>query len=68
MKLNQCTLGKLVITEDKKVGHIVGLTYNISLDLTGYMLDQEKFERTIPLVRFPDGERGIHYSNLSEFK
>lgn len=67
MKLNQCTLGKLVITSDKKVGHIVGLTYNVSLQFTGNMSDDEKFERTIPLVKFPDGERGVHHSQLKAF-
>lgn len=67
MKLNQCTLGKLVITEKKEVGHIVGLTYNVALELTGGMSDEEKFDRTIPIVKFPNGERAIHHYNLKEF-
>lgn len=67
MKLTECTLGKLVIN-GKNVGHIVGLTYNVSLQFTGNMSEDELFERTIPLVRFPDGERAIHHSNLKEFK
>lgn len=67
MKLNECTLGTLVITNEKEVGHIVGLTYNVRIEYTGEMSYDEKFDRTIPLVRFPSGERGIHHENLKRF-
>lgn len=68
MQLRECTFGKLVITDNKEVGHIVGLTYNVGIELTGSMSDDEKLERTIPIVKFPRGERGIHHIHLSEFK
>jgi hypothetical protein len=58
----------MVITESMEVGHIIGVTYNVGIELTGAMSDKEKHERTIPLVRFADGERGIHHGNLRPFK
>jgi len=67
MKLEQCTLGKLVITNEKEVGHIIGLTYNVSLELAAKMSNEEKFYRTIPIVKFPFGEKAIHHCNLKEF-
>lgn len=67
MKLNQCTYGKMVITEDKEIGHVVGLTYNVSHRFTGGMSNDELFERTIPIVKFPDGERSIHHYLLKPF-
>ena len=54
MKLSDCTLGRMVITQNKKVGHVVGLTYNIALEFTGGLTPEELLDRTIPLVRFPD--------------
>jgi hypothetical protein len=68
MKLHECTFGRMVITESMEVGHIVGVTYNVGIALTGSMSDEEKHERTIPLVRFADGEKGIHHANLRRFK
>lgn len=67
MKLHECTFGKMVITDDKKVGHIVGVTYNIDIAHTGGLSQDDLFNRTIPLVRFADGERGIHHSNIEPF-
>ncbi len=57
MTLAQCTLGRLVITDDKEVGHVVGLAYNVALELTGGMSFADLLPRTVPLVRFPRGER-----------
>jgi hypothetical protein len=68
MKLHECTFGRMVITDDKKVGHIVGVTYNIPIAHTGGLSYDELFSRTIPLVKFADGERGIHHANLKPFK
>lgn len=67
MKLHECTFGRMVITNDKKVGFVVGLTYNVNIAQTGAMNIDELFDRTIPLVRFADGERGIHHGNLLPF-
>lgn len=67
MKLHECTYGRMVITKDKKVGHVVGVTYNVGIALTGTMSQDELFERTIPLVKFADGERGIHPANIEPF-
>ena len=68
MKLSDCTFGRLVITTtEKEVGHIVGLTYNVALERTGNMDADELLGRTVPVVRFPRGERPIHPSNLAPF-
>ena len=65
MKLKDCTLGILVRTADGKIGHIVGLTFNVSVQFTGNMSVEELEERTIPLIRFPDKtECGVHPANL----
>jgi hypothetical protein len=68
MKLSECKFGEMVITESKEVGHIVGVTYNVDISLTGGMSDEDKFNRTIPLVRFANGERGIHHNHLQKFR
>lgn len=68
MKLSECKLGTLVIDNDMRVGHITGVTYNVSLEHTGGMSNEDLFNRTIPLVRFPNGERGVHHGNLKLFK
>ena len=68
MKLNECTFGRMVITKTKEVGHVVGLTYNTDIRHTGGLPDQELFDRTIPIVKFASGERGIHQGNLSKFQ
>jgi hypothetical protein len=68
MQLNECTYGRMVITADKKIGHVVGVTYNVGIALTGGMSNDELFERTIPLVKFADGERGIHHGNIEPFR
>lgn len=70
MKLKECTIGTLVYTEDRKIGHIVGLTYNLSNQtiFKSCILEDELFERVIPLVKFVGDEipRGIHYSNIQK--
>ncbi len=68
MTLAECTLGRLVITGNKEVGHITGLTYNVALELTGGMSPDDLFSRTIPVVRFPRGERAIHPGNIEPFR
>jgi hypothetical protein len=68
MKLSQCTIGQLVITENKRVVHVVGLTYNVAVSFTGNMSQEEKFDRTIPVIKFPEGEEGTHHANLTPFK
>lgn len=68
MQLHECTYGRMVITEDKKIGHVVGVTYNVNIALTGGMSADDLFERTIPLVKFADGERGIHHGNIEPFR
>ncbi len=67
MNLNECTFGRMVITDDQQVGFVVGMTYNVDISLTGGMSADDLFKRTIPLVRFPRGERGIHHGNLRPF-
>lgn len=68
MRLKDCKYGLMVITEDKEVGFIVGLTYTCGLEYTGRMSFEEKFENTIPLVAFPNKTRGIHPANIKPFK
>lgn len=68
MKLHECTYGRMVITDDKKVGHIIGVTYNVGLAFTGGMSQSELLNRTIPLVKFADGDRAIHHGNIKPFK
>jgi len=58
----------MVITEDKKIGHVIGVTYNVNIAFTRGMSSDELFERTIPLVKFADGERGIHHGNIKPFR
>lgn len=58
----------MVITKDKKIGHVIGVTYNVNIALTGWMTEDDLFERTIPLVKFADGERGIHHGNIELFR
>ena len=72
MKLSKCKLGEIVIMKDSgtmcrdaKVGMIVGLTYNCRVQDTGMMSAEERIERTIPEVKFPDGSsHGVHPGNL----
>lgn len=68
MKLSECKIGTMVITESLEVGHVVGIQYNVSLAHTGGMTNEDKFSRTIPSVKFADGERGVHHGNLKIFK
>ncbi len=68
MKLSKCTHGKLVVTDDEEVGMVVGVTYNIPLIQCGNMSYKELLGRTIPLVQFPAGTRGVHHGNLELFK
>lgn len=66
MKLSECTYGRMVII-NREVGFIVGLTYNVSIFHAAELNDEERFNCTIPLVRFPQGERGVYPSNLKPF-
>ena len=68
MKIEECKYGTVVITGSLELGHIVGFTYNVGIENTGGMSNQDKFDRTIPLVQFADGTRGIHHSNIKIFK
>lgn len=68
MKLSQCQYGAMVIDNNLNVGHVVGVAYNINIRHTGGMSDQDLLDRTIPLVQFADGTRGVHHSNLKLFK
>ena len=78
MELHECTMGKMVITEQLEVGFVVGLTYNVNVytsegdfsykewhDLK--FTNEEWYDRTIPLVEFPKGKRGVHHTNLNPF-
>ncbi len=67
MKLSKCILGRLVITKEKEVGHIVGLAYNMDLQFAEKMSAEELLDRTVPIVRFPKGERKIHPANIELF-
>jgi hypothetical protein len=67
MKLKECFMGKPVITEDFRVGHIIGFCYNIQLEdarALGHEL-MLKQNRIIPLIKWADGsESGIQPSYL----
>jgi hypothetical protein len=69
MKLSECELGKMVITKDLRVGHIIGITYNVHLKFTGKLSKEELFECTIPVVKWADGEEyPVHHVNIELFK
>ena len=68
MKLSECKIGTMVITKYLKVGHVVGVQYNVHIAKTGVMTNEERLNHTIPRVRFADGERGVHHTNLKIFK
>lgn len=70
MKLSECNYGVLVLSNDKKLGHIVGLTYDINISICEPKSNSELIGRTIPLVKFvgEDVPRGINNWNLSIFK
>lgn len=67
MKLSHCTIGRLVQTKDGEIGHVTGLTYNVSIQFTGNMTREDLRSRLTPLVRFPEGERAIHHGQLESF-
>lgn len=68
MNLKDCKIGVLVKTDSDELGHVVGLTYNVSVKFTGNMSSEELRACTIPLIRFPDGsEVGVHHYNLDIF-
>jgi len=66
MKLKECKMGEVVVTEDLEVGHIVGFQYNVALENTNGMTKEDLFNRTIPVVKFPRGKRGIHPANIKK--
>ncbi len=68
MKLKDCLIGVMVVDDNLRVGHVVGLTYNVDLSLTGGMTNEDKLGRTIPLVQFPDKIQGIHHENIKIFR
>lgn len=72
MKLSECKVGILVVENCQgqlgQIGHIVGLTYNVSIRLTAGMSVDKLRDHTIPLVAFPDGTRGIHHCHLEIYK
>ena len=68
MKLSECVMGVMVIDEDLRIGHIVGVTYNVDIALTGNMTNEDKHDRTIPLVQFADKTIGIHHGNIKRYK
>lgn len=73
MKLKDCNIGTLVITnsnDDRRImGHIIGVTYNIDVSQTGGMDREDLLSRTIPLIRWSNGtESSIHHNNISVFK
>ena len=71
MKLSQCKLGEIVRTNDdvRRVGHITGLTYNLSLK-TILSYGSESNPEIIPLVLFV-GEQiptPVNHCNLKIYK
>lgn len=68
MKLSECKMGVVVVDHDGYIGHVVGLTYNISVKLTGNLTPLELQKHTIPEVKFPEGIRAIHHNNLKLYK
>lgn len=74
MRLSQCEIGKVVVKGDNvhgnnsglpEVGHIVGLTYNSSLNTIVSCRHDLHSVEVVPLVRWADGsESGVHPSNL----
>lgn len=66
MKLNECTYGTIVATEDGRVGMIVGITNNCPLE---DIKVRSNLYNAIPLVRWSCGrESGIHAGNIFKFK
>ena len=81
MKLSECVIGTPVIYYDSyreedseyhmknMVGHIVGVTYNVHVTMTGNFSSKERLERTIHRVQWVNGEKfGIHHGNIKVLK
>jgi hypothetical protein len=71
MKLKDCFIGKPVMTNDFRVGHIVGFQYNISTESAKEIGHEEmlKQKRVIPTVKWADGSLGgIQPSYLSPLR
>jgi hypothetical protein len=83
MKLSQCKIGVLVIEKDNdlfrmtsltyakpKIGHVVGLAYNISNpDVNKFTPEEWKVAEVVPLVQFAgeNNPRKFHHENLDLF-
>ncbi len=71
MKLQDCTMGKIVCTRTpcgdlEKIGMIIGITNNCS---TGDIYTRREPSRAIPEVKWADGSvSGIHCGNIEEFR
>ena len=71
MELKDCEIGKVVITSEGEIGHIIGFTYTYSMQTiaqTSRLTQLELNALTIPLVRFPLGDRGINHKNITLLK
>lgn len=67
MKLSECKIGEVVITYDGEIGHIVGLQYNVGDEFVRDVPRKDLKFHTIPVVKFPSGQRGIHFGNIKKF-
>ena len=58
-----------MVDSDLRVGHVVGVTYNVRIQVTGDMCNDELLDRTIPLIKWVDGTTsGIHHNNIELYK
>lgn len=60
MKLEDCDVGRMVITADNKIGRIVGVAWNC-------MDEQDKIRNTFSLVRFDGVEMRIRPGDLKPY-
>ncbi len=72
MKLSECKIGTLVQYDSNefiRIGHIVGLQYNIRKEDIYAIPEKERINYVIPVVRWVNGEEyGIHHKNIKIFK
>jgi hypothetical protein len=79
MKLSDCKLGALVIEIENdlwrtanytyarpRIGHVVGVDYNIDGDVNNFTKDDWRCAEVVPVVKFAgeDKPRKIHYKNI----
>ena len=66
MKLQDCTLGQVVIDQEQEIiGHVIGFDYNKILDITKEITFSEKLNLMVVSVKWVTGDTySIHPANI----